>query len=158
MKGVTMKKKKHHHAKVISLNIQQSILRMLRKDLHLTEEEVELVTRALNQEVPHDVAQRMQDIADGKVNSLKHNVEFEIDMQDGTFMNFSLANHPSILLHEYLNEKYGSEVGLIYWNACTSKSPEVFYRMMNSLKRAPFFADIVTILKNRAKGQGEDTL
>ncbi len=136
-------------------DIARSIHHTLRTHFGCTEQEIHLIDQALQHLVPPDVAQRMQDIGDGKV-TLSHETHFVIDMGDGTQQEFSLANHPIILLHDYLvNEKYDLGFGTLYWNACTSANASDFYKTLTFLSQAPYFAEERTQMLNRASRGSE---
>jgi hypothetical protein len=58
-------------------------------------------------------------------------------MEDGTTQQFSLTNHPIILLHDYLTERFNDPFATIYWFALTSSSPQDFYDALKMLKKNP---------------------
>lgn len=138
-----MSKKKHSSKRAAIASIMQSVYQSLRTDFYCTEEEIHLIDRALAGEAPIDVVDRINDIAAGKA-PLKKRPTFHIDMGDGTFQDITLANHPIILLHDYLDEKYDKAFCFLYWHALTDPSPKGFYGSLRFLKKAPFFAEAIT--------------
>lgn len=124
------------------------ILQSLRVDFSCTEEDIELITQALNGQAPISVVEHMDAIAAGKV-TLSIRPTLHIDMEDGTYQDLTFTNHPITLLYDYLVEKYDMAFGTLYWNAFTTGTPEKFYSMLQFLKKAPYFEEDRQSLRKR---------
>jgi hypothetical protein len=129
--------KKKRTKKVAVLPTIQLIHSSLRADFHCTEEEIELIDQALAGRCPIEIANYINDIGNGKV-PLRIRPTICLDMEDGTFQNIRLTNHPITLLYDYLDERYDKVFSTLYWSALTPPyDTKGFLGFLRMLKKVP---------------------
>lgn len=146
--------------KIIKIHTWQSILHSLRTDFACTNEEIELISNALNRLAPQEITDFIRDARAGKIQPPERG-SLILDMEDGNApQELTVTNHPINLLHGYLSDKYGVGFGQIYWTALTIASTQAietyteFYDMLTWLAKAPFFEEDRVALKGRSEAQG----
>ena len=116
---------------------RQFINQSLRTGFRCTEEEIELIDQALIGRCPMEIADHINNIAAGKV-PLRMRPTLRLDIEDGTFQDIRLTNHPINLLYDYLDEKYDKVFSTLYWSALTSPhNPKDFYDFLRMIKKTP---------------------
>jgi hypothetical protein len=143
--------KKKHAKKVTSASVMQFIHQSLRTDFHCTEEEIQLIDRALVGEAPIEIVDHMLAINAGKV-PLRIRPTIHLDMEDGTTQDIRLTNHPMTLLLDYLEERYDKVFSFLYWSALTPpNTPKDFQEVLRLAKKMPLIAKDIEARSFKAK-------
>jgi len=119
--------KKKRKKQILALNVEQTIQHRLRTAFQCTEQEIQLIDKALHALVPGDVAGHLQNILDCKAPLPLIKPKFVLELEDGEVDNLVLnTHHPFLLLYDFLKNHYGEQNGYskrfsdLYWAAITS--------------------------------------
>lgn len=137
-------REKRQNKKVTSLTILQTISQSLRADFSCTEEEVELIQAALQNEAPQEIVDHMQVISEGKIPFPDlPPIRFDTGVDEKNIHEIHVPREPAFLLLDFLEERYERRFAFLYWNALISSRPQKFYDELRAFKEMPAMKKIL---------------